>query len=396
MPPGRRPSRHPSGRLALLGPLLLLAATPLLAQQGSRATPRALTRPYPLRVAGEIIPLQAGQLVTVIGQFSDQAVVEVILPVSGLKATGQLPSALLAAPPPPAAAPSAAPLAVENAAPLPAVPSPTPTPVLASAAAPPPPGVIPTEPGWHTLKLNALPAPPQKPDWFPYNFDAAKEDFEIYVPRGYRPGRPCPLLGWINPDDGLDAPHKFEALYDRWQIIVVTAARCGNNQATPRRIGLLTCAALELAKTLSIDQKRRVLGGFSGGSKAGIIGCFVQPETWSGAVCWCGPTFYKNWPASDRPSYHWNGFPATHHNPDAVSAASVSAARMRSRFALLTGLKDSNLTSTRDLDRAMRADGFKARLIVEPELGHAVGAEDSMRQALEFLLGPAAVPGAGG
>src|SRR5207253_1864144 len=138
------------------------------------------------------------------------------------------------------------------------------------------------------LQFEKLPAPEKKPRWFKYDFDPQKEYFQIYIPKTYRPDHPSGVLGWANANDKSDAPRKFESLYDEFNLIVITAENCGNKKNADRRIGLLVSASLELAKTYSIDPKRRILSGFSGGGRVSALGCFVHPEFWSGVISWCG------------------------------------------------------------------------------------------------------------
>ncbi len=238
--------------------------------------------------------------------------------------------------------------------------------------------------GWKTLQFDELPVPKIKPRWFSYKFDVKKEKFLIYVPKTYRANQPCGVLGWINPEDDLEAPKKFESLFDEFRLIVVTAEGCGNTQWMERRVGLLVSAAMELSETMAIDPKRRILSGVSGGGRAAALGGFVHPEFWSGVISWCGGNYYKDYPVAGHPELVHHGI--NHSSANAVTSDNVTGARKAVRFVLLTGAQDFNLDESRDLETALKNDGISALLIEETGLGHAVGSEKNMRKAIEFIL----------
>ncbi|MBI4028157.1 MAG: prolyl oligopeptidase family serine peptidase [Verrucomicrobia bacterium] len=239
-------------------------------------------------------------------------------------------------------------------------------------------------PGWQTIRFDQLPAPKIRPKWFSYRFDAGKEKFLIYVPKTYRADQPCGIFGWIHPEDNLEAPKNFEPLFDEFRLIALTAEGCGNTQWPEKRVGLLVSAALEIAKTLTVDPKRRILSGLSGGGRSAALGGFVHPEFWSGVISWCGGNYYEDYPAAGQPDMVRYGI--NHYSPDAVTPSHVSAARKNVRFVLLTGPQDFNLDESRDVEAAMKNDGLRVLLIEEPGLGHAIGSERSMRKALDFVL----------
>ncbi len=242
-------------------------------------------------------------------------------------------------------------------------------------------------PGWQQKRLPTLPAPARIPNWFDYRFDPRAELFEIYVPKSLRPGRPCGVLAWVNADDQLHGPRRFEALCEEFGLIAVSAANCGNNRPTDRRIGLLVSAVLELSCHQPIDRRRCVISGVSGGGRTAAIAGFVHPEVWAGAISWVGGRFYRNFPVSAGSRYPGTGI-RTHANPQAVTEENVREAKIGTKFVLLTGPRDFNFDESQDLYRAFLGEGFQVRIISEPGLGHEVGSAATMRQALEFVLGP--------
>jgi dienelactone hydrolase len=244
-------------------------------------------------------------------------------------------------------------------------------------------------PGWHAIQFSNLPTPAKKPAWFDYGFDAAQEKFQIYVPRGLDSRTPCGVLAWTNPNDTADIPKQFEPLFDQFRLIAVAAEKCGNDQASQRRVGLLVSAILQLAKMTPLDGRRIVISGLSGGGRLAATAAFVHPEIFRGAISWCGGNFYRDWPDSTKPNRWTYGIANAHHIPNAVTAQNVIDARRNVRFVLITGKKDFTFTDSHDIANELRKENFAVQLIDEPNLGHAVGSAASMKRALEFTLGPA-------
>lgn len=233
-------------------------------------------------------------------------------------------------------------------------------------------------PGWQKLRFPQMPG----------------EQFEVYVPKSVRPGKPCGVFVWISPFNALvplshlHGVGRFEPLYEEFNLIAVTAANSGNNQPTDRRLNLAVGAVAGLAKIQPIDRRRAVLSGLSGGGRIAAIGGFVQPEIWAGVISWCGSRFYKNFPISAGSNHPGTGI-NTPQNPNLVTPELVQKARAHVKFVLLTGAKDFNRDESMDIWRAMTDEKFQAKFIQETGLGHDVGSVETMRRALEFVLGPA-------
>jgi esterase/lipase superfamily enzyme len=281
-------------------------------------------------------------------------------------------------------------------APTPAAPTPTPPQTTAIAATITPSSTSgsdfvsvhpPLKVGANTVQLETLPVPFIKPSWFDYKFDPTQEKFQVYIPKGFDPKKTYGVIGWTNPRDRFGMPDQFFPLFDEFNLIGVSADKCGNNQDSKRRVGLLVSAILQLEKTLPIDKKRILLSGLSGGGRVSALGGFVHPEFFSGVVSWCGGHFYKDYPDSTRPGYVVYGIPNCEKTSNAVTPQNVSDAKRQVRFVQITGEKDFNLVNSRDIEKALKQEGFQSLLIEEPGLGHRVGSVESMRKALVFVLG---------
>jgi predicted esterase len=402
-PPAGQPSPEsspasPAARPERNDPAAGPPGRPVEPRLSTAAGDHVLKQDVEVTIGGDTVRLPAGLPVSVVNVHDGIAFVRLTLP-SGRRTVAHLPEQFLAArpalpaeskPPAPVAAPASPPAAAvvrsPTPPPSPVVPAPVPSPLPVetakskTAAAP--------QSGWRKLTLEQLPVPATKPRWFRYDFNPADENFHVYIPRTYSADRPCGVLGWINPGDGAGAPKPYEPLFDEFRLIVVSAARSGNKQPSDRRVGLLVSATLELSKTYAIDPKRRVLSGFSGGGRSSALGAFVHSEFWCGAISHCGGNFYKDFPNPEKRGSYWRGINhPERHGRNAVTSDNVQLARQNGRFVLITGPNDFNLANSRALADAFRKDGFNVLLIEEPGLGHAIGSVQTMRQALEFVLG---------
>jgi len=248
--------------------------------------------------------------------------------------------------------------------------------------------------GWQKVAFKELPVPATSCK-FNHKFDAARESFELYVPRPYTTNQACGVLVWISPQEDAKMPRQFEPLFDEFRLLAITAANCGNKAEPGRREALAMAAALQLSKQFAVDPKRRVVSGLSGGGRFSALACFVHPDFWRGAISWCGGFFYDKYDALEKgPGWHRNGI--NHYFPGLVTPELAAAARANCRFALITGPKDVNLDDCRDIDAALAKEKFQHLLIEEAGLGHAVGSNDSMRRALKFVLGSPADAVSGG
>ena len=373
--------------------ILALGGALLLHQAGAETADYVVAQPVALNIAGQRIALATGQSVSVLGISNGVAMIKVALP-DGSLGLAQISVAdlqqkenqlVVATSPTPLSSPSA----TLHSAASPVPPKPTTPPQIPSA-----PTAQPTllKSGWNTVQLEALPAPGKKPKWFDYNFDPAKEKFNIYLPSTYDPLKPCGVLGWTNPNDGCGIPKQFQPLFDEFHLIAIAAERCGNSQKSDRRAGLLVSAIIQLSKTMAIDKRRVVLSGLSGGGRLSALGCFVHPEFFCGAISWCGGNFYKDYPDSEKPGSVVFGIAHAHKIDNAVTGENVAEAKQNVKFVLLTGSKDFNLINSHDIETAMKKEHFQVSLVEEPGLGHAVGSATTMKQALEFVLGAPAKP----
>lgn len=284
-------------------------------------------------------------------------------------------------PPPAAAAP---PLPTPIVAPTPAPSRPQPSPAVASA------GTLPTTSGWHRrLSLPALPKAPLAMPGVQSDLRPTEESFDLYLPRDFDPKQPSGLIVYISPAENPDIPERYQALWDQHRLIVIGAYRTGNEEKVERRAGLAVSAQLALRAHYLIDPKRVFVSGMSGGGRMSTRLGLMAPQYFKGVLAHCGADFYKDYPVTQKTAQgkrewqgrNWTAFSANQH----ATAAAIVQSRSETRFVLLSGPLDT-ARNHEDWENALKTDGFKVLLVMEPGLGHDFCSVDSYRRGLDFVL----------
>jgi pimeloyl-ACP methyl ester carboxylesterase len=114
--------------------------------------------------------------------------------------------------------------------------------------------------------------------------DLAGERFSIYVPRD-SPGHRYSLLVFVPPWPRAEVPAQWIPALDRHDMILVTAARSGNDtSAVDRREPLALLAAHNVLAQYAVDPQRVYVGGFSGGSRVALRLALGYPELFHGVL----------------------------------------------------------------------------------------------------------------
>ncbi len=265
----------------------------------------------------------------------------------------------------------------------PAAAAPATTPVIAAA--------VPVSPGWHRrVHLPSLPDAPLVMPGVQTRLKAETEEFDLYLPRDFDPKRPVGLIVYVSPADNPDIPDRYTALWDEHQIVVIGAYRSGNPEKEERRAGLAVSAQLALRRLYEIDPKRVFVSGMSGGGRMSTRLGLMAPQYFKGVLAHCGADFYKDYPVTQKTAQgnrtwqgrNWTAFSGNQH----ATPASLVQARAETRFVLLSGPEDT-ARNHEDWESAMKSDGFKTLLVMEPGLGHTFCNAESYRRGLEFVLG---------
>lgn len=297
------------------------------------------------------------------------------------------------APPPAAPTPVRQPTPPATAQPTPAAPSVSPISAAAEAGPASGPTVqgMPTTPGWHRqIRLPVLPKSPVALPGVQGDLKPEAETFDLYLPRDFDPRKPSGLIVYVSPAENPDIPDRYQALWDEHRLIVIGAYRSGNPEKVERRAGLALSANLALRQIYRIDPARVFASGMSGGGRMSTRLGFMAPQYFKGVLAHCGADFYKDYhvtqkSAQKRPEAqgrYWPGFTGNQH----ATPGAVVQARNQTRFVLLSGPEDT-ARNHEDWEAALKADGFKVLLVMQPGLGHDFCSVESYRQGLEFVLG---------
>ncbi len=150
-----------------------------------------------------------------------------------------------------------------------------------------------------------------------------------------------------------------------------------------------------MRKLYKIDANRIYVSGFSGGGRVASMLAMTHPETFSGGIFVMGVSYWEPMKVPGDPAKSWGvGF-------GRPSDATLTLARERGRYALMTGEKDFN----REQTTAYYETGYRkvlqhVILLEEPKIAHTLPSEDWYEKAIVFLdahlpkTAPAAPPSA--
>jgi len=255
--------------------------------------------------------------------------------------------------------------------------------LLAMILAPSAPGADPDfgEPGKATA-IHFDPAPPVFPsraEDVQYDFDLARETFEVFVPANYSGQEPFGIFAFIAPENKLSIPRGWYPLLEKNHLIGLIPQRIGNNQGVGRRLGLTLTGILKLEEHFKIDHKRIITSGFSGGARCALHLAFVHGDVITGSIAIGGADFYEPVPqVKARDSRGYGVWPAP--------ADSVARARTNVVFALITGSKDPLRGNIQDIyEWGFVKKHFQARLFDIPGFGHELPEPRVLQKAITYI-----------
>ncbi|RDI97287.1 hypothetical protein DVT68_17490 [Dyella solisilvae] len=114
--------------------------------------------------------------------------------------------------------------------------------------------------------------------------DLSQERFALYVP-AHMPAEGYGLLVFVPPWDEAKIPAAWMPVLDRLGVILVTAARSGNEaDLIDRREPLALLAAHNVTGEYRVDPQRIYVGGFSGGARVALRLALGYPDLFHGAL----------------------------------------------------------------------------------------------------------------
>ncbi|MEI6491758.1 MAG: hypothetical protein WCO94_04345 [Verrucomicrobiota bacterium] len=216
-----------------------------------------------------------------------------------------------------------------------------------------------------------------------YDFNLDGEKFFVRFPTGYNGVLPSGLLVFLSPaDEFVDLPPGWAGVLDKNKLIFVAPQSVGNKQPTGRRAGIAVVAARKLQEIAKIDPKRIYVGGFSGGARIAAYTAFAHPELFRGVLDICGSEFpgkVEKVKATEKDEY----------GSFVLDEARIESARQQVKFTIVTGAKDFRYGNLLDIYRGgYEKNGYAAKLIDVPGMGHAICSDKQLAEALTFLDSP--------
>ena len=214
-----------------------------------------------------------------------------------------------------------------------------------------------------------------------YNFDLPQETFEIFVPQNYTGREAFGLFVFMNAGDSMTMPREWAAIMEKEKLICLMPQKIGNNQQFSRRVGLTLIGILKTVERYNVDSKRIYTGGLSGGARCSLELAFLHHDLIAGNISICGANFYQPVPkVHDTKKSDYGVWP--------VPANRIAPAKEKVRFVFITGARDFRYGKILDIyEGGFVKNGFQARLIDQPNMGHQLCSTESLMKAFDFVEG---------
>jgi hypothetical protein len=219
-----------------------------------------------------------------------------------------------------------------------------------------------------------------------YDLDPNQERYLVHVPADYTGTALYGLVVFIDSDDIVTrVPDGWGSVLDSRHLLFVAPEKAGNDNYEKRRMGLAVLGALEMMKRYRIDPNRVYAAGYSGGSRvAGTLG-FFQSDVFHGTIQNCRADFYRRVPTVYASS--WISTTGQPYGTFSASTEEIAQAK-RVRFVLITGTNDFRRGNILDIfNGGFTQDGFQAKLLDVPGMGHSTCSGEILSAALSFIEG---------
>jgi hypothetical protein len=243
-------------------------------------------------------------------------------------------------------------------------------------------------PGLILLMLTAClakPGGPRTPAYrskqIDYRINPQAEEFALYRPPNHNSQEPWGLVVYISPADSCPGPPEdWKAVLSERKLLWVAPQRAGNQQPSPRRMGLAVQAALAVSASHKINPRRTYAAGLSGGARtAGALG-FYQGDLFRGTIQDCGADFY--YPLTEGTDSNGNPYGANLQ----PTSDEIDRARSKVKFCLISGPNDFRYPNIAAIFKnGFQKEKFRCKFLVDPKMGHHDCSADYLRQALDFL-----------
>jgi hypothetical protein len=203
--------------------------------------------------------------------------------------------------------------------------------------------------------------------------DLPKERLAVYVPAGPQPPDGYGLLVFVSPVDRPIEPRRWRQTLDAHGVILVSAARSGNqSKVYERRVPLALLAYENVRARYAVDPRRVYVGGLSGGARVAEALALAYPDVFRGVLLNAG----------SQPIGGEHGM--------FLPPRDLFGAFQHTRVAYVTGAQDD--TNLRDDDVSRRSlRGWcvlDMEVFVPPTLAHEILDAGSLDRVLTSFEGP--------
>ena len=212
----------------------------------------------------------------------------------------------------------------------------------------------------------------------PPAYNIADVVYEVVVPESYDAKKPAPLFVWVSPTDDGKAPASLIDSMARRGVVYIGANNAGNEKNVNLRFRAAIDAVFNMKRLYSIDEKKVIISGSSGGGRCASMLAITYPDVFTFGGMYCiGCNFYDD--VLDEQRRRYKGF-WEKKNSNLLGVAKKHC------FAFITGGKDFNKPDTMRCYDAYKANGFKNCLYHEnPELDHNMPRAEDVEKAFSFF-----------
>lgn len=129
------------------------------------------------------------------------------------------------------------------------------------------------------------------------NFDATKQQYELFVPPNYNPKQSYPVVLFVAPGNEPGGWKAWEPVCKKEGVIFAAPYRAGNDVNGKDRIRIVLDVLDDVRRNYNTDPDRTYITGFSGGGRIAFGIAFALPECFGGVlpVCAAGEIRKEPW-----------------------------------------------------------------------------------------------------
>lgn len=202
--------------------------------------------------------------------------------------------------------------------------------------------------------------------------------YKLVTPVKVLPDQRYGLIVYISPTGDGTPPASWYPVLAQKNLLAIGPMGAGNEVDVRRRMGLALLGTLAMQRDYKIDLSRIYLAGTSGGARVASALGFFRPDLFSGTIQSVGSNYPKPLPSaagSDRYGEMTGG--------GQINKASV---RDRVRFVIITSPTDFRYSNLKAIYQdGFQADGYQAKFLDVPGLGHQTCGPKQLREALDFI-----------